>query len=163
MLVSIDDLPAVCTGVCNYTYAAPQGLLTEMLVSETVVTLKGQDLPLDDIIEIKLAHTLCDIISNTTSEIICNLVTPWVFGEWLPAVRTSNGLVPIKDTVAFHVVPNVLTSMSPEALNPAGGDIMTVIGENFPSNCDDFPGFSLSWSDGTPCTVLTCSSTMVTC
>ena len=90
-------------------------------------------------------------------------MTPWVFGKWFPAVRTSNGFVPIYETVQIHEVPSVLTSMTPEVLNPGGNDVMTVIGENFPSNLEDFPGFYLTWNDGTRCIILTSSPTMVTC
>ena len=60
-------------------------------------------------------------------------------------------------------MPSVLTSFTPEELNPVGGDIVTVIGENFPSNLDDFPGFALTWTDGTRCVILTTSPTEVTC
>ena len=90
-------------------------------------------------------------------------MTPWVFGQWLPAVRTSKGFVPIYESLQLHEVPSVLTSLSPEVLNPGGDDIITVIGENFPTNLEDFPGFYLTWNDGTRCIILTSSPTMVTC
>ena len=163
VLVSIDDLPAVCTGSCDYTYSAAQGLLTEMNVAGTVVSLKGQDLPIDDIVEIKLAHTLCAIMTNTTTDITCELVTPWVFGKWLPAVRTTHGFVPINESLQLHEVPSVLTSMTPTNVNPGGGEIMTVNGANFPTVLEDFPGLRLTWSDGTPCVLLTSTPYMVTC
>ena len=98
VLVSIDDLPAICTGNCDYTYENPTGVINSMSVSGLQVTLTGTDLPIE-IVSVKLAHTICEIDSNSATTIICSLVTPWVFGKYLPAVRDANGLVPIADTV----------------------------------------------------------------
>ena len=116
-----------------------------------------------EIVSVKLAHTLCEIAFNSETSLICNLVTPWVVGNWLPAVRDANGLVPIQYTVPVHEVPLILTSFTPENINPVGGDIIIVVGKNFPSNLDDFPAFNLVWEDGTPCNILTSSAAEVTC
>ena len=48
------------------------------------------------------------------------------------------------DTVVPHVVELIVTSISPKTgLNPAGGNIIIIDGENFPTNGDSRYNFSV--------------------
>ena len=132
--VTVDGLPALCTGLaCDYEYSEPTGEVTSMVISDLDVTLTGTNLPLD-MLSVTLAQTNCGVSSNTETQIVCALETPWVAGSWLPEVRDANGLIPVSGAVAAHHVPLVITAVSPDIdLNQAGGDVLTITGENFPS------------------------------
>lgn len=77
-------------------------------------------------------------------------------------MRTARGRLPVADSVEKWVVPHVVTSVSPAAMNAAGG-VATFYGANFPSNLADFPGMKVWWADGTPCYPRWSNSTMLVC
>lgn len=81
--------------------------------------------------------------SNNANSIECTLVTPWVAGKWLPAVRDAKGRIPIDDSVQVHEVDYIVTSMHPPKMAAAGWEEITFYGENFPSNLGDHPGFKI--------------------
>ena len=86
-----------------------------------------------------LAKTECIVSTNDETTIICTLVTPWVAGNWMPEVRDDKGLIPLSGSVSKYNVPLVISGVSPNSdLNLAGGDILTVTGENFPSTLEGF-------------------------
>ena len=100
---------------------------------------------------------------STESAIVCTLESPWAAGSWLPDVRDANGQVPIDPSVAPHILALRITDFSPTILNVAGGDIVTVTGENFPVMLSKFPGFAFQWSDGSKCVVLESTSSWARC
>ena len=86
-----------------------------------------------------LAKTECIVSTNDETTIICTLVTPWVAGNWMPEVRDDKGLIPLSGSVSNYNVPLVISGVSPSSdLNLAGGDILTVTGENWPSTLEGF-------------------------
>ena len=97
--VKIDGIPAICTCVaCDYTYEAVEGLITDFSVNGLDITILGSNLPLE-FASVKLAYTNCEVTSNSASSIGCTLVTPWVSGDWIPAVRDVKGLIPVASSV----------------------------------------------------------------
>ena len=162
--VKIDGMPALCTGLaCDYTVETPTGLITGFSVSGLDVSITGTNLPTEPP-SVRLANTDCAITSHDESMIQCTLVTPWVGGEWLPAVRDAKGRIPVSSSVATHKVPVLVNSFNPAVINVAGGDKMTVYGEGFPSDLSAHPGFELTWEeDGTKCIVYESTATEVKC
>ena len=145
--INIDGMPAICVGLkCDYQYEVPTGLVTGMSVSGLDVSLTGTNLPLNNL-KVRVAQTNCEVTSNSEDSIECTLVTPWVAGKWLPAVRDSKGLIPNKPEVQPHEVPYVVTHTDPANVNVAGYEVITFFGENFPSNLGDFPDMVIRWVD----------------
>ena len=128
----------------------------------TLITLSGTNLPLE-LTSVSLSKTNCIVSANDVSQIVCALETPWVAGTWLPEVRDSNGLIPVSEAVTAHHVPLVITSVSPDIdLNQAGGDILTITGENFPSTLTGHD-LKFEFADGTLCLPVETTPTEVKC
>ena len=118
--VKVDGMAAVCAGLmCDYVYEDPQGLITGFSVNGLDVSIQGTNLP-SELISVRLSQTNCEVTSNNANSIECTLVTPWVSGKWLPAVRDVNGRIPIDDSVAKHVVPYIVTSTNPPEMSAGG-------------------------------------------
>ena len=59
-------------------------------------------------------------------------------GSWLPFITDTNGLVKLDSNVEPEVIALAITGVSPKVdVNPAGGQIFTITGTNFPNNIDD--------------------------
>ena len=164
--VTVDDLPALCTGLaCDYVHTEPTGQVTAMALGDLNpldITITGTDLPLD-LVSVTLAKTDCVVSSNDGSQIVCALATPWVAGSWVPEVRDAAGLIPVSDAVAAHTVPLVVTGVAPDLdLNQAGGDILAITGEGFPSTLEGHD-LKFRFSDGTDCIPFETTATEVKC
>ena len=66
--------------------------------------------------------------------------------------------------MSVHEVSLVITSIEPKTdLNPAGGTIVTVIGENFPTSLDARYDFALTLNGNTRCVPISITSTEIKC
>ena len=91
------------------------------------------------------------------------MVSDWVAGEWVPKLVTSLGVVPVDTAVAGHIVTPTISSVSPNVLNPAGGETVTVFGSGFPASLDTEDSVVVYFSDNTACRVQSCQATEVSC
>lgn len=134
VIVTVDDMPAVCAGVaCGYTYEDPTSLVTGFTVSGQNVVIDGTALP-TSYLSVTLSNVEC--VPNTDvseTQIDCDLQTDWVAGDWTPVLMTSDGVIPVDGSVTPHSVPLTVDSVTPETLNPAGGELVTVVGSGFPA------------------------------
>ena len=127
-------MPALCVSLaCDYTYANPTALITSQTVSGTTVTIDGTSLPTTNVSDI-ISGTDCTVISISDTQLVCELQDPWTTGSWTIQMRDENGLIPLDTTVTPHVVPLDITGVSPMNLEPAGGQLVTITGTNFPSS-----------------------------
>jgi len=78
-------------------------------------------------------------------------------------MRDENGLVPVDTSVSPHVVPLDITGVSPTNLEPAGNQVVTITGNNFPSSLNSEHQITITFSDGQPCVVESITSTEIKC
>jgi len=72
------------------------------------------------------------------------------------------GIVP--DTASTLLsVPLIVNSVTPTAVNPFGGNTLTIAGRNFPGTMEDAAQFSVTFANGSPCTIIDTSYTQITC
>lgn len=95
-----------------------------------------------NITRVEIGHVNCSIdelaAPNTDSEIRCTLANYIPAGTWLPQVSTVNGTIKVNETLVTPYQLNItLTTAYPTTgLNPAGGNIVTLVGEGFPNSFD---------------------------
>ena len=91
-------------------------------------------------------------MARTFDSITCDLSSELPGGSWYPIVIVDCGQVKLDDTISPEVVEMTLISVSPKInINPAGGDIMTITGTNFPRSNDSRYKFSIILSVNTRC------------
>jgi hypothetical protein len=87
-----------------------------------------------------------------------------VAGTWVPVITDQLGFYTVDPSCPEISVPLTVSSVTPsERLNPAGGNILQVVGGGFPQNLADKGQLSLNFSDGSQCTVISLSSTRLMC
>ena len=138
VMVSVDGMPALCTGLhCDYTYVVGPETITAFTVAGIQVTITGTDLT--EPTSVEMGYINCEVTSfdDVLGQIDCTLERVLPGGKWFPAVYTEQGLVKRDAAVTAHEVTLEITSVSPSTgLNPAGGDIVTITGTNFPESND---------------------------
>lgn len=78
-----------------------------------------------------------------------------VSGIWHPAVKDLFGLIPVDGLVSTATLGVTVTSVTPStALNPAGHNLLTIAGQNFPLSTTDGNLLSISFADGTICDIV---------
>ena len=139
-------MPALCTGMaCNYAYADGTSEITGFTFNHsnnqlTITTGTGFVTP----IKIEMGRIDCGNIVDTADQITCDLADDLPAGSWFPIVTEEMGRVKINSSVSAEVVDWQITSVSPSIdINPAGGDIFTITGTNFPSVIDPRYNFSI--------------------
>jgi hypothetical protein len=96
----------------------------------------------------------------TAEAITCILDDTRITGEWVADILTVYGFLPNEISESI-TVPVDATSISPSTdINFLGGDVLTITGDSFGYDTDVV---SVTFSDGTICTVLTVSMTEITC
>ena len=108
VIVMIDDYPALCsTTECGYNYETTDAILSFMAISGKTVQIVTANIPIDDILWIKLGEEQCIIDDITDTAIVCTLESEWVGGDWVPRVMTSMGPIPLASspTLTYEVVP----------------------------------------------------------
>jgi hypothetical protein len=97
---------------------------------------------------------------NSDSLIVCQLNDTAVSGNWTVVILTANGFLPTTIVDPINV-PIVVSSVTPNVnINPLGGDTLIFAGTNFGY---DTSYINVTFSDGTPCPVLSAASTSFTC
>jgi hypothetical protein len=125
--------------------------------------MTGSSLP-TTLVSVTLGHTNCVITSNTATAVDCTLATPLFGGSWKPAVKDAKGLIPVSASLTPATVTPTVTSVSPTTgFNPAGGDIITIVGTDLPSAVVGQTVVSLTFEDGNVCDMQTSTPTQITC
>jgi len=147
IMVSVNGLPAVCASLsCGYSYTVLNSIVTSFTRTGTALTINGNYLPTTDFTVI-FGQTACTGGAATANQITCTLENDPVSGDWVPEVRTANGLVRLHSSVNAQNVAITATSITPNTnVNPMGGSTLTIAGSNFPVSLDTLPAdFSLSF------------------
>ena len=113
-----------------------------------------------------MGYIACEniVVAETADSITCDLTDTIPVGNWLPEVHTDDGLVAIEASVAATEVTMTITSVSPETeLNPAGGEVLTIVGTNFPPTIDNRYNFEVNLDDKALCIPFEQSSTQIKC
>ena len=148
VIVNIDEYPALCVNLdCDYTYIEQQSEITAFTVSGDDVTITAKSLKtLDPDYTVKIANIECEITSQTETEIQCVMQSSIPAGAWLPRVLDGMGLVKIDPAVEEYVVQLTISKITPrKGLNPAGGDIVTIKGQNLPSSLESASGLEIEF------------------
>ena len=126
-----------------------------------MLTISGTSLPTSDEVKVRFSNSECTDVTASETEITCTLDVGAAAGSWDAQVSDANGLTPKHvDVTAIDVALSV-SSISPYTdLNQLGGDILTITGTGFDQVTSST---SVTFSDGTSCTVLTTSDTEITC
>ncbi len=87
-----------------------------------------------------------------------------VAGSWSPIVTDALGLIPIDPTATPISVSLTVSSVTPNVdLNPFGGTILTIVGSALPHAKTEGNNYTISFSDGSVCDVVSISSTLIRC
>ena len=143
VIIQIDEFPAICKNLnCDYTYVEPPAKVTSLTVDDDGITviITGEALPLE-LVSVELGNVQClvdqEFLPSTEIEIQCSLQGELPAGSWLPQIEDAKGLIFVDSAVEAHVIELTVTSISPKTgLNAAGGNLITISGDNFPSSDD---------------------------
>ena len=163
VIVQIDGMPALCTGLlCDFTYYEGASVVTAFTLSGRSLSITGDQL--ETPLKVEMGYLECSNVQATGSQITCDLEGDLPAGSWYPVVTEAHGKVRVADNVAPKVVALVISSVAPkETINPAGGDIVTITGNNFPPSLDARYEFFVTLGDGTRCIPFDISPTQVMC
>ena len=164
-MVSVDGLPALCTGLaCDFTYVAGESEINGFSISnDKYLTISGVNF--GEPLKIEMANLDCSniVVALTRDAITCELSDPLPAGSWYPIVIEDFGKVKIADPVAPYVVTISITNVSPKSLNPAGGDIVTIEGTNFPLTLDPRYELVINLGSNTKCVAFAISAEQILC
>jgi IPT/TIG domain len=160
--VSIDGIEAVCDSLdCGYNYVAPVSLITGFTYDGATLTITGSALT-STIQSVQFSHIDCTNIQSTSTQITCQVTA--VAGSWSPIVTDASGIIPIDASATPISVSLSVSSVSPSAsLNPFGGTILTITGSSLPHATTEGNNYSVTFSDGSICDVVSISSTLIRC
>jgi hypothetical protein len=154
-------MAALCASLnCDYTYVDTDAEISGQTLEGSVLTITGVNLPTGEDVVIDFGPARCIPDSLTASEYVCQLEHEAVTGEWIVQVNTDDGYLP--NTIADSIlIPATVTSVYPnDAINFLGGDILEITGEDFGY---DASAVSVTFADGTVCTVLDVQMTFINC
>lgn len=151
VLVTVNQIPSVCTGDCRYTFLTNTPLLTSDSISGSVVTLSLTDpssigYTLDQV-TVTIGGQPCTIINPSTSPISnfqCQLPTnsdstpTMPAGSYVPEVSIDGvGMVPALPAVVPFDFPFRLNSLNITSGGTNGGYNLLLSGTGFPLNLQD--------------------------
>ena len=140
VVVEVDDMPTICSGLeCSYNYYVGLGKITGFSRDGLALTITGEFL-INQPTRIEMGYIDCSniVLAMTMDSITCDLANEIPAGSWYPKVFDSEGQVKIDESVAPEAVDLTLSAADPfSGLNPAGGDIITITGTNFPISLDE--------------------------
>lgn len=128
------------------------------------MTISGSNLENPQSVEI--ANVACEniLVSEALDSITCDLAGLLPAGSWLPSVVLEEGKVKVDEAVSALTIDLVVTSISPKLnLNPAGGDIITIVGSGFPESLDGRFELSILLGPSTRCVIFEISFTQMKC
>lgn len=150
VLVTIKDIPSVCTGDCRYTFLVNSPVVTSSAISGAVVTLSLTDpasvgFTLDQV-TVTIGGQPCTIVSPGTSSISnfqCQLPanadsTPTIeAGSYMPEVEIAElGMAPCLPAVTPFAFPLTLTALNLTSGGSNGGYSLLLTGTGFPLNSE---------------------------
>ena len=159
----MNGLPAVCgSNNCGYSYIAPVAQISDFTISGSILTIEGSNfLSLNSLVGITLGQHQCNITSATSSQIVCSVTA--VAGSWQPVLTDVNGIVPVA-TSSLLYVPLIVTGVTPSSgLNPFGGNVIQILGQNFPASLQEATQLSVTLSNGSPCLISNSSYSAIYC
>jgi len=162
VIVTIDGIEAVCDSLdCGYNYVAPTSLITGFTYDGVTLTITGSDFA-STIKSIQFSHIDCKNIVSTSTQITCQVTA--VAGLWSPIVTDASGLIPIDPSATPISISLTVSNVSPSTnLNPFGGTILTITGSSLPHATTEGNIYSVTFSDGSVCNVVSISSTLIRC
>lgn len=159
---TVDGMPVLCVGVCDFTYEASLSSITGVSVVGLDFQITGVDLPLD-ITKVQMGNQDCMVTSNDATQISCVIANSMSAGSWVPKVWTAAGLVPVDPALAAIDVALVVDSVAPSTLGDSGGELVTFTGSGFPSSVDSIDVKEITFTDGTICNIVSSTSVELVC
>lgn len=164
-MVNIDGLTAICPNLnCDYAYVAASASVTSQSYDNItkILTVSGTTLPTTGLTVIfggaSCSSTPTPIFTST--QIKCTLANAPTAGSFSVQISNSNGILPLAGNVAAIATQLVVSTISPLTTNPYGGGLLTITGSGFPIVIS---AVTISFDDGTGCTVLSSTLTQITC
>lgn len=163
VIVQVDDMPALCTGLnCNFSYFVGNSIIDDFSLSGNRLSISGSNF--DDILKVEMGHIACNNVASSSTSITCDLEGKLPAGSWWPSVIEDKGKVQVESSVSPEVVNMIISNVDPKIdLNPAGGNIMTITGDNFPPTLDSRYQFAITLDGKTRCVPFETSYTEVKC
>lgn len=149
---------------CHYNYIVQESQVTAYALAGRKLTITGTTLV--EPVKIEMGFIDCEniVVAESADSITCDLTDEIPVGSWLPQIHTENGIVKTEASVEETVVEMTITGVSPETdLNPAGGDILTITGTNFPPTIDSRYNFEINLDDKALCIPFEQTSTEIKC
>ena len=109
-----------------------------------------------------MAYLECSdiVLAETLDSFTCILAGELPAGFWFPIVTEDCGKVKIDSSVVAEEVTMTITDVFPKLdLNPAGGDLITIEGTNFPSSLDSRYNLAIMLGTSTRCVPYEIAST----
>jgi len=161
VLIKVNGIDGVCPDFnCDYVYVDTTSIITSQTLSGETLTIVGTNLPTSDV-SVALANSVCGTVTATTTQISCTLTTPSAAGAWDVVVTDLSGLIPVQGGTTQISVALTVSSVSPASgLNQLGGDTIVLTGTGFDVVIENT---SITFSDGTTCTVTSSTSTQLSC
>ena len=103
------------------------------------------------------------VVALTGDAITCELSDPLPAGSWYPIITEDLGKVKIDESVSAYEVTISITNVFPKTLNPAGGDIVTIDGTNFPLTLDPRYELVIELGTHTKCVAFQISAEQIMC
>lgn len=166
--VTVDDMPALCTGMaCSYRYAEGSSLITSFSIggsSSTELTIFGSNFATPQKIEMGLLECSNIVVAASADQITCDLADELPAGNWYPIVTEALGKVRIDETVAAESVPlgNIVVQPSYD-LNPFGGELLKITGNNFPASLEARYNLRIMLGSSMICIPYAISKTQIQC
>jgi hypothetical protein len=165
VIMMVGDLPAVCDKVtCDYMYTTTTLEVSgfQYDISTNKMMISGT-FPEDGVISAEYGLQDCVITSQSTIAIECEIKDGPTAGKWNPIVITKDGKIPV--VANLESTDATITSVSPKTeLNVLGGDKLTIMGTNFPTNLEEST-IVFEFADGqkTKCIATMTSFETITC
>jgi len=153
---------------CDYTYKEQESIIKSFAVDGLDVTITAEKLRTVNVthtVELaKIACTIAEADTPTETEIKCKLASAIPAGKWLPKVTDEFGLIKVDSGVTALEVALEVTEITPKSgLNPAGGNIVTIKGNNFPTSLTNLYGMTITLDKIVKCIPKTITATELTC
>jgi len=164
VMISVEGMPAVCHSLkCGYKYVAPIASISSFTHSGTTLTINGVNLP-SKVNSILFSHVPCENIQYVSSSQLTCTVTPVAGNGWYPVVTDDKGLIPVDPAATLKNIPVTVSAVSPNSnLNPWGGTIVTITGTGMPQNINKEDSYSVTFSGGNKCSVISVAATQIRC
>ena len=110
----------------------------------------------DTPLKIEMAYLDCSniVLAENFESITCDLSGEIPAGSWFPVVTEACGKAKVDVAVLAKVVTMTITTVEPKLnINPAGGEIVTINGTNFPPSLDSRYNILVTFGTATRCVI----------